>query len=139
MRKDTKRKPKKGDILVLSTARNCIYEYNPKGKSYNSYVVAAQFFSNGHVTVSYKFSDLDVVGYNADWDYATPEEIEKFNQAIKDNKIKCKKSYACEIAEKITDYYTYYDKDSENECYNKLVSDLSKDLFELINKYFPTN
>jgi hypothetical protein len=97
------------------------------------------FFSNGDVTVSYKFSDLDVVGYNAPWDYATPEEIEKFNQAIKDNEIKCKKSYACEIADKITDYYTYYDKDSENECYNKLVSDLSKDLFELINKYFPTN
>ena len=86
MKKVLQKNPKKGDILVLEKNRDVIYEFNennPKGNP-NACKVAVHLYDSigKDPVVNYASSDLDCVGYNAPWDYATQDEIDKFNKAI---------------------------------------------------------
>lgn len=82
MNKNSKQIPKDNDILVLEKNRNIIYSYNAKGKSFNAFNIAVYVMSNGEYDVIYSKDNDYVAAYNAPYDFATPEEIEKFNDAV---------------------------------------------------------
>ena len=105
MKKVSDKKPKKGDILVLKENRNVIYEFNennPEGNP-NACNVAVHLYDRiGKATVvNYKFSDLDCVGYNEPWEYATPDEIDKFNNAIKEYQRKRRECVMVELLDEL--------------------------------------
>ena len=67
---------------MLENNRNIIYTYNKNGKSFNSFHVTVYEIGEDKYCVTYIQSNKDVTSY----DFTTPEEIEKFNNAIaKDN------------------------------------------------------
>lgn len=82
MNKNSKQIPKDNDILVLEKNRNIIYSYNAKGKSFNAFNIAVCVMSKGKYDVIYSKDNDDVTAYEAPYDFATQEEIEKFNDAI---------------------------------------------------------
>lgn len=82
MNKNSKQIPKDNDILVLEQNRNIIYSYNAKGKSFNAFNIAVHVMSNGEYDVTYSKDNDYVTAYNAPYDFATQEEIEKFNDAV---------------------------------------------------------
>ena len=130
MKKVLQKKPKKGDILVLAENRDVIYEFNennPKGNP-NACKVAVHLYDSigKDPVVNYKFSDLDCVAYDAPWDYATPEEIDKFNKAIEWHKTKEKKT---EILKFMYDFCKkYYDGSDNWDLMKKEMTDIINDL-----------
>ena len=127
MDKNSKKIPKDGDILVLEKNRNIIYSYNGKGKTFNAFKVAVYVMADGTCDVTCYNSDDDVTAYNAPYDFATPEEIKIFNDAIKNND----EYKIISFTENITDVLCYFLHIDEYQRTN-----LRNDVTSLINKYY---
>ena len=88
MVKNLKKEPKDGDILVLKNNHNIIYKYNGnyngyESFKYNAFHVALCFWGENDVpTVTHKEHDTEVVSYGAEWEFATDEEIKRFNEGL---------------------------------------------------------
>ena len=128
MKKVSEKKPKKGDILVLKENRDVIYEFNensPKGNPNACNVAVHLYDSIGKdPVVNYKYSDLDCVGYNAPWDYATPDEIDKFNNAIKTYQRKRRECAMVELLDELIK------KHSDTE-----IDQIKSELINIIKEY----
>lgn len=128
MKKVSEKKPKKGDILVLKENRCVIYEFNennPK-RNPNACNVAVHLYDSigKDPVVNYKYSDLDCVGYNAPWDYATKDEIDKFNNAIKEYQ---RKRRECAMVELLDELFM---KHSDTE-----IDQIKSELINIIKEY----
>lgn len=136
MNKNTKINPKDKDILVLKNNRDVIYEYNAKSRtrSCNAFNISVNKALN---IVTYKSNNRDVVAYNAEWDFATEEEIKIFYELIRQNAIQCRKEFAEEIAYSIIDHYCF---DADNPYspndYNETAESISKKIYDIINEHF---
>ena len=127
MDKNSNKIPKDGDILVLEKNRNIIYSYNGKGKTFNAFKVAVYVMADGTCDVTYYNGDDDVTAYNAPYDFATPEEIKIFKDAIKNDD----EYNIIPFTESVTDILCDFLKiDEENQRNN-----VRNDVTSLINKY----
>lgn len=127
MDKNSNKIPKDGDILVLEKNRNIIYSYNGKGKTFNAFKVAVYVMADGTCDVTCYNSDDDVIAYNDPYDFATPEEIKIFNDAIRNND----EYKIISFTENITDVLCYFLHIDEYQRTN-----LRNDVTSLINKYY---
>ena len=128
MDKNSKKIPKDGDILVLEKNRNMIYSYNGKGKTFNAFKVAVYVSKDGNCDVIYYKDDDNVIAHHAPYDFATPEEIKIFKDAIKNDD----EYNIIPFTESVTDILCdFLQIDEENQRNN-----VKTDLTSLINKYY---
>ena len=127
MGKNSKKIPKDGDILVLEKNRNMIYSYNGKGKTFNAFKVAVYVSKDGNCDVIYYKNDDNVIAHHAPYDFATPEEIKIFKDAIKNDD----EYNIIPFTESVTDILCdFLQIDEENQRNN-----VRNDVTSLINKY----
>ena len=127
MDKNSKKIPKDGDILVLEKNRNIIYSYNGKGKNFNAFKVAVYVSKDGNCDVIYYKDDDNVIAHHAPYDFATPEEIKIFKDAIKNDD----EYNIIPFTESVTDILCdFFQIDEENKRNN-----VRNDVTSLINKY----
>ena len=128
MDKNSKKIPKDGDILVLEKNRNIIYSYNGKGKNFNAFKVAVYVSKDGNCDVIYYKDDDNVIAHHAPYDFATPEEIKIFKDAIKNDD----EYNIIPFTESVTDILCDFFRISEENQRNNVKNDLTS----LINKYY---
>ena len=127
MGKNSKKIPKDGDILVLEKNRNMIYSYNGKGKTFNAFKVAVYVSKDGNCDVIYYKDNDNVIAHHAPYDFATPEEIKIFKDAIKNDD----EYNIIPFTESVTDILCdFLQIDEENQRNN-----VRNDVTSLINKY----
>ena len=127
MDKNSKKIPKDGDILVLEKNRNMIYSYNGKGKTFNAFKVAVYVSKDGNCDVIYYKDNDNVIAHHAPYDFATPEEIKIFKDAIKNDD----EYNIIPFTESVTDILCdFLQIDEENKRNN-----VRNDVTSLINKY----
>ena len=127
MGKNSKKIPKDGDILVLEKNRNMIYSYNGKGKTFNAFKVAVYVSKDGNCDVIYYKDNDNVIAHHAPYDFATPEEIKIFKDAIKNDD----EYNIIPFTESVTDILCdFLHIDEENQRNN-----VRNDVTSLINKY----
>ena len=127
MGKNSKKIPKDGDILVLEKNRNMIYSYNGKGKTFNAFKVAVYVSKDGDCDVIYYKDNDNVIAHHAPYDFATPEEIKIFKDAIKNDD----EYNIIPFTESVTDILCdFLQIDEENQRNN-----VRNDVTSLINKY----
>ena len=128
MGKNSKKIPKDGDILVLEKNRNMIYSYNGKGKTFNAFKVAVYVSKDGNCDVIYYKDNDNVIAHHAPYDFATPEEIKIFKDAIKNDD----EYNIIPFTESVTDILCdFLQIDEENQRNN-----VKNDVTSLINKYY---
>lgn len=127
MDKNSNKIPKDGDILVLEKNRNIIYSYNGNGKSFNAFKIAVYVMADGKFDVTYYNSNDDVTAYNASYDFATPEEIETFKKAIRNDT----EYNVIPFTESVTDILFDFLRINNEAQRNNVRNDITK----LINKY----
>ena len=128
MGKNSKKIPKDGDILVLEKNRNMIYSYNGKGKTFNAFKVAVYVSKDGNCDVIYYKNDDNVIAHHAPYDFATPEEIKIFKDAIKNDD----EYNIIPFTESVTDILCDFLRISEENQRNNVKNDVTS----LINKYY---
>ena len=127
MGKNSKKIPKDGDILVLEKNRNMIYSYNGKGKTFNAFKVAVYVSKDGNCDVIYYKDNDNVIAHHAPYDFATPEEIKIFKDAIKNDD----EYNIIPFTESVTDILCdFLQIDEENQRNN-----VRNDVTSLIKKY----
>ena len=127
MGKNSKKIPKDGDILVLEKNRNMIYSYNGKGKTFNAFKAAVYVSKDGNCDVIYYKDNDNVIAHHAPYDFATPEEIKIFKDAIKNDD----EYNIIPFTESVTDILCdFLQIDEENQRNN-----VRNDVTSLINKY----
>ena len=128
MGKNSKKIPKDGDILVLEKNRNMIYSYNGKGKTFNAFKVAVYVSKDGNCDVIYYKDDDNVIAHHAPYDFATPEEIKIFNDAIKNDDEYNIIPFTESVTDILCDFLHIYEENKRNNVKNDVTS--------LINKYY---
>lgn len=128
MDKNSKKIPKDGDILVLEKNRNMIYSYNGKGKTFNAFKVAVYVSKDGNCDVIYYKDDDNVIAHHAPYDFATPEEIKIFKDAIKNDDEYNIIPFTESVTDILCDFLHIYEENQRNNVKNDLTS--------LINKYY---
>ena len=127
MDKNSKKIPKDGDILVLEKNRNMIYSYNGKGKTFNAFKVAVYVSKDGNCDVIYYKNDDNVIAHHAPYDFATPEEIKIFKDAIKNDDEYNIIPFTESVTDILCDFLHIYEENQRNNVKNDVTS--------LINKY----
>ena len=127
MDKNSKKIPKDGDILVLEKNRNMIYSYNGKGKTFNAFKVAVYVSKDGNCDVIYYKDDDNVIAHHAPYDFATPEEIKIFKDAIKNDDEYNIIPFTESVTDILCDFLRIDKEDQRNNVRNDVTS--------LINKY----
>ena len=128
MDKNSKKIPKDGDILVLEKNRNMIYSYNGKGKTFNAFKVAVYVSKDGNCDVIYYKDDDNVIAHHAPYDFATPEEIKIFKDAIKNDDEYNIIPFTESVTDILCDFFHIYEENQRNN--------VKTDLTSLINKYY---
>lgn len=128
MDKNSKKIPKDGDILVLEKNRNMIYSYNGKGKTFNAFKVAVYVSKDGNCDVIYYKNDDNVIAHHAPYDFATPEEIKIFKDAIKNDDEYNIIPFTESVTDILCDFLHIYEENQRNNVKNDVTS--------LINKYY---
>ena len=128
MGKNSKKIPKDGDILVLEKNRNMIYSYNEKGKTFNAFKVAVYVSKDGDCDVIYYKDDDNVIAHHAPYDFATPEEIKIFKDAIKNDDEYNIIPFTESVTDILCDFLHIYEENQRNNVKNDVTS--------LINKYY---
>ena len=128
MGKNSKKIPKDGDILVLEKNRNMIYSYNGKGKTFNAFKVAVYVSKDGDCDVIYYKDDDNVIAHHAPYDFATPEEIKIFKDAIKNDDEYNIIPFTESVTDILCDFLHIYEENQRNNVKNDVTS--------LINKYY---
>ena len=128
MDKNSKKIPKDGDILVLEKNRNIIYSYNGKGKTFNAFKVAVYASNDGNCDVIYYKDDDNVIAHHAPYDFATPEEIKIFKDAIKNDDEYNIIPFTESVTDILCDFLHIYEENQRNNVKNDVTS--------LINKYY---
>lgn len=128
MDKNSKKIPKDGDILVLEKNRNMIYSYNGKGKTFNAFKVAVYVSKDGNCDVIYYKDDDNVIAHHAPYDFATPEEIKIFKDAIKNDDEYNIIPFTESVTDILCDFLHIYEENQRNN--------VKTDLTSLINKYY---
>ena len=128
MGKNSKKIPKDGDILVLEKNRNMIYSYNGKGKTFNAFKVAVYVSKDGDCDVIYYKDDDNVIAHHAPYDFATPEEIKIFKDAIKNDDEYNIIPFTESVTDILCDFLHIYEENKRNN--------VKTDLTSLINKYY---
>ena len=128
MGKNSKKIPKDGDILVLEKNRNMIYSYNGKGKTFNAFKVAVYVSKDGNCDVIYYKDDDNVIANHAPYDFATPEEIKIFKDAIKNDDEYNIIPFTESVTDILCDFLHIYEENKRNNVKNDVTS--------LINKYY---
>lgn len=128
MDKNSKKIPKDGDILVLEKNRNMIYSYNGKGKTFNAFKVAVYVSKDGNCDVIYYKNDDNVIAHHAPYDFATPEEIKIFKDAIKNDDEYNIIPFTESVTDILCDFLHIYEENQRNN--------VKTDLTSLINKYY---
>lgn len=128
MDKNSKKIPKDGDILVLEKNRNMIYSYNGKGKTFNAFKVAVYVSKDGNCDVIYYKDDDNVIAHHAPYDFATPEEIKIFKDAIKNDDEYNIIPFTESVTDILCDFLHIYEENQRNNVKNDVTS--------LINKYY---
>ena len=128
MDKTSKKIPKDGDILVLEKNRNMIYSYNGKGKTFNAFKVAVYASNDGNCDVIYYKDDDNVIAHHAPYDFATPEEIKIFKDAIKNDDEYNIIPFTESVTDILCDFLHIYEENQRNNVKNDVTS--------LINKYY---
>lgn len=128
MDKTSKKIPKDGDILVLEKNRNIIYSYNGKGKTFNAFKVAVYVSKDGNCDVIYYKDDDNVIAHHAPYDFATPEEIKIFKDAIKNDDEYNIIPFTESVTDILCDFLHIYEENQRNNVKNDVTS--------LINKYY---
>ena len=128
MDKNSKKIPKDGDILVLEKNRNMIYSYNGKGKTFNAFKVAVYVSKDGNFDVIYYKDNDNVIAYHAPYDFATPEEIKIFKDAIKNDDEYNIIPFTESVTDILCDFLHIYEENQRNNVKNDVTS--------LINKYY---
>ena len=128
MEKNSKKIPKDGDILVLEKNRNMIYSYNGKGKTFNAFKVAVYVSKDGNCDVIYYKNDDNVIAHHAPYDFATPEEIKIFKDAIKNDDEYNIIPFTESVTDILCDFLHIYEENQRNN--------VKTDLTSLINKYY---
>ena len=127
MDKNSKKIPKDGDILVLEKNRNMIYSYNGKGKTFNAFKVAVYVSKDGNCDVIYYKDNDNVIAHHAPYDFATPEEIKIFKDAIKNDDEYNIIPFTESVTDILCDFLHIYEENQRNNVKNDVTS--------LINKY----
>ena len=128
MDKNSKKIPKDGDILVLEKNRNIIYSYNGKGKTFNAFKVAVYVSKDGDCDVIYYKDNDNVIAHHAPYDFATPEEIKIFKDAIKNDDEYNIIPFTESVTDILCDFLHIYEENQRNNVKNDVTS--------LINKYY---
>lgn len=128
MGKNSKKIPKDGDILVLEKNRNMIYSYNGKGKTFNAFKVAVYVSKDGNCDVIYYKDNDNVIAHHAPYDFATPEEIKIFKDAIKNDDEYNIIPFTESVTDILCDFLHIYEENKRNNVKNDVTS--------LINKYY---
>lgn len=128
MGKNSKKIPKDGDILVLEKNRNMIYSYNGKGKTFNAFKVAVYVSKDGNCDVIYYKDNDNVIAHHAPYDFATPEEIKIFKDAIKNDDEYNIIPFTESVTDILCDFLHIYEENQRNNVKNDVTS--------LINKYY---
>ena len=128
MGKNSKKIPKDGDILVLEKNRNMIYSYNGKGKTFNAFKVAVYVSKDGDCDVIYYKDNDNVIAHHAPYDFATPEEIKIFKDAIKNDDEYNIIPFTESVTDILCDFLHIYEENQRNNVKNDVTS--------LINKYY---
>ena len=128
MGKNSKKIPKDGDILVLKKNRNMIYSYNGKGKTFNAFKVAVYVSKDGNCDVIYYKDNDNVIAHHAPYDFATPEEIKIFKDAIKNDDEYNIIPFTESVTDILCDFQHIYEENQRNNVKNDVTS--------LINKYY---
>ena len=128
MGKNSKKIPKDGDILVLEKNRNIIYSYNGKGKTFNAFKVAVYVSKDGNCDVIYYKDNDNVIAHHAPYDFATPEEIKIFKDAIKNDDEYNIIPFTESVTDILCDFLHIYEENQRNN--------VKTDLTSLINKYY---
>ena len=128
MDKNSKKIPKDGDILVLEKNRNMIYSYNGKGKTFNAFKVAVYVSKDGNCDVIYYKDNDNVIAHHAPYDFATPEEIKIFKDAIKNDDEYNIIPFTESVTDILCDFLHIYEESQRNNVKNDVTS--------LINKYY---
>ena len=128
MGKNSKKIPKDGDILVLEKNRNMIYSYNGKGKTFNAFKVAVYVSKDGNCDVIYYKDNDNVIAHHAPYDFATPEEIKIFKDAIKNDDEYNIIPFTESVTDILCDFLHIYEENQRNN--------VKTDLTSLINKYY---
>ena len=128
MDKNSKKIPKDGDILVLEKNRNMIYSYNGKGKTFNAFKVAVYVSKDGNCDVIYYKDNDNVIAHHAPYDFATPEEIKIFKDAIKNDDEYNIIPFTESVTDILCDFLHIYEENKRNNVKNDVTS--------LINKYY---
>ena len=128
MGKNSKKIPKDGDILVLEKNRNIIYSYNGKGKTFNAFKVAVYVSKDGNCDVIYYKDNDNVIAHHAPYDFATPEEIKIFKDAIKNDDEYNIIPFTESVTDILCDFLHIYEENQRNNAKNDVTS--------LINKYY---
>ena len=128
MDKNSKKIPKDGDILVLEKNRDIIYSYNGKGKTFNAFKVAVYVSKDGNCDVIYYKDDDNVIAHHAPYDFATPEEIKIFKDAIKNDDEYNIIPFTESVTDILCDFLHIYEENQRNN--------VKTDLTSLINKYY---
>ena len=128
MDKNSKKIPKDGDILVLKKNRDIIYSYNGKGKTFNAFKVAVYVSKDGNCDVIYYKDDDNVISHHAPYDFATPEEIKIFKDAIKNDDEYNIIPFTESVTDILCDFLHIYEENQRNNVKNDVTS--------LINKYY---
>ena len=128
MDKNSNKIPKDGDILVLEKNRNIIYSYNGKGKTFNAFKVAVYVSKDGNCDVIYYKDNDNVIAHHAPYDFATPEEIKIFKDAIKNDDEYNIIPFTESVTDILCDFLHIYEENKRNNVKNDVTS--------LINKYY---
>ena len=128
MDKNSNKIPKDGDILVLEKNRNMIYSYNGKGKTFNAFKVAVYVSKDGNCDVIYYKDNENVIAHHAPYDFATPEEIKIFKDAIKNDDEYNIIPFTESVTDILCDFLHIYEENQRNNVKNDVTS--------LINKYY---
>ena len=128
MNKNSNKIPKDGDILVLEKNRNMIYSYNGKGKTFNAFKVAVYVSKDGNCDVIYYKDNDNVIAHHAPYDFATPEEIKIFKDAIKNDDEYNIIPFTESVTDILCDFLHIYEENKRNNVKNDVTS--------LINKYY---